>query len=178
MGRAEHAAATSIRQAAVALLMGSVVALVADAIMQNLLDAARVTGRQLSPWWITGHVMERSTWVAAALLVWLSAAVLAPNPATSGVEAEAPWSRATIFLLVGRGMMALPLVWTLATWMVWAVKITLMDSWDSEGRVFLATSYYRSILLNYFPWFAGGVAVITISRHVPGAPSAAPASLT
>jgi hypothetical protein len=63
-------------------------------------------------------------------------------------------------------MFAFPLLWLLATWLVWTVKMTAVGSWGSEGRMFLTANYYYNVLLAYAPWVAGGVTLLALRRHV------------
>jgi hypothetical protein len=156
----------SIRNLAIALGVGAVAALLVDAALQNALAAVRSPGRSsLTPWWVVGRVMERSTWIAAALLVWVFA------PALSGIASKV-WpadhvvGRVAALDGVGRAMIAMPLFWLLATWLVWAVKMTLAGSWASEGRVFMAGNYYFNVLLGYTPWASGGITLLALRRHV------------
>jgi hypothetical protein len=156
----------SIRNLAMALGVGALAALLVDAVLQNLLAAVRSLGASTTtPWWMIGRVQERSPWIVAALLVWLwapaiSRAALHAWPADHGVR------RGAAFVLVGRAMIAAPLLWLVATWLVVAVKMTLVGSWSSEGRVFVAGYYYYNVLLAYTPWAAGGITLLALSRHV------------
>ena len=149
-----------------ALGLGALVALVIDAALQNALDAVRSPGvGSLTPWWVIGRVAERSVWIAFALIVWLLA------PALSRMIASVPpadqiVSRVSAFDAVGRSMIALPLMWLLATWLVLALRITLTGSWSDEGAIFATSGYYYNVTLGWAPWAAGGAALLMLRRHV------------
>jgi hypothetical protein len=156
----------SIRNLATAFALGAAAALVIDAALQNALDAARSPGTSsLTPWWVVGRVIERSTWVAAALLVRLAAPSLA-RMAWATRQGDA-LGLAAASELAGRVLIGAPIVWLLANWLVWIAKMTLVGSWASEGRLFLAPHYYSTLLLWYLPWAGGGVVLLTLKRHVP-----------
>ena len=156
----------SIRNLALALALGALVALLVDAALQNLLAAVRSLGASTTtPWWIIGRVLERSPWIVAALLVWLGAPALS-RAASSAWPAAHVVGRSAALDVVGRAMIAVPLLWLLATWLAWAAKMTLVGSWSSEGRVFIAGYYYYNVLLAYTPWAAAGMTLLVLSRHV------------
>jgi hypothetical protein len=155
----------SIRNLAIALGVGAAAALLVDVGLQNALVAARSPGvSSTTPWWVIGRVMERSTWVAAALLLW----VLAPGLsriASRVWPADYVVGRSAALDIVGRAMIGMPLLWLLATWLAGAVKITLAGSWGSEGRIFVAGYYYYNVLLAYTPWVGGGITLLALRRH-------------
>ena len=157
---------TSIRNLAVALGVGAVAALVLDAALQNAIEAARSPGvSSTTPWWVIGRVMERSSWLALALLLW----ALAPRVSHFASTVWPPdhgLGRSAAFDVVGRAFIGVPLAWLLATWLVAAIKMTLVGSWGSEGRVFVAGYYYYNVLLSYAPWAAGGSTLLALRRHV------------
>jgi hypothetical protein len=156
----------SIRNLAVALAIGGLAALLVDAALQNLLAAVRSLGASATtPWWMIGRVQERSPWIVAALLAWLWAPAL--SRAASPVLPPGHFiSRSAAFDVVGRVMIVAPLLWLVATWLVWAVTMTLEGSWASEGRVLFTGHYYYNVLLAYTPWAAGGIALLGLRRHV------------
>ena len=165
---------TATRHAAWALLVGAFVAVFVDAALQNALIVAAPPGsRSTVPWWVTGRVMERSTWIAAALLLWLVAPQLTRGVKTGATDEPVVLPAAALYALVGWAMLALPLVWILATWIIWIIKITLVGSWRSEGQIFVAGYYYINMLLNYLPWVAAGVAVHLWSRRAARDPQTA-----
>jgi hypothetical protein len=157
----------SVRHLALALGVGALAALLVDAVLQNALAAVRSPGASaMTPWWVIGRVLERSPWFVAALLAWLWAPALA-RAVSHAWPADHVVSRGAAFDVVGRAMIAAPLLWLVATWLVWAVKMTLVGSWGTEGRVFLAGYYYYNVLLAYTPWAGGGITLLALKRHVP-----------
>jgi hypothetical protein len=155
----------SIRNLAVALAIGGLAALLVDAALQNLLAAVRSLGASATPWWMIGRVQERSPWIVAALLLWLWAPGLS-RAASTAWPAGYIISRSAAFGVVGRVMLVAPLLWLLATWLVWAVTMTLEGSWAYEGRALLTGHYYYNLMLAYTPWAAGGIALLALRRHV------------
>jgi hypothetical protein len=67
---------------------------------------------------------------------------------------------------VGVAVIALPLLWILATWIVSAVRFTALGSWSTDGLAFLSAGYYRALILGYAPWLAGGAVVLGVRRHL------------
>jgi hypothetical protein len=156
----------SIRNLAVALAIGGLAALLVDAALQNLLATVRSLGASTTtPWWMIGRVQERSPWIVVALLVWLWAPTMS-RAASSAWPVGHVISRSVAFDVVGRVMIVAPLLWLLATWLVWAVTMTLDGSWASEGRVLLTGFYYYNVLLAYTPWAAAGITLLVLRRHV------------
>jgi hypothetical protein len=140
-------------------------ALLVDAALQNALAAVQSPGvDSVAPWWVIGRLVERSVWVAAALLIWLASATLS-RVVSDVVAGDHHVGRAAAFQFVGRVMIGAPLVWLAATWLVLAVKLTLVGSWGTEGRVFISGYYYSAVLLGYAPWAGGGMALLALSRH-------------
>ena len=155
----------NLRPVTSAFVIGAVTALLVDAALQNAIAAAQSPGvGSLAPWWVIGHIVERSVWVAAALLAWLASPTL--SRALSGLlPRDHAIGRADALQVVGRSMMSVPLVWLAATWLVLAVKMTLVGSWGTEGRVFISSYYYSVVLLGYAPWAGGGITLLALSRH-------------
>jgi hypothetical protein len=156
----------SIRQLALALFVGAVVALAIDGALQNSLAAVQSPGAaSATPWWVIGRVLERGVWVVTALLVWSLAPQLS-RIASVAWPADHTVRRAEALDIVGRLMIVVPLVWLLAIWVVSAVRMALMSSWESEGSVFVSGDYYYNVLLGYVPWAGGGMTLLALSRHV------------
>ena len=155
-----------VRDHAAAFLTATLAALVADAVLQLALDAVAVSAfGGGAPWWITAHLPERGRWVAlAALLWWLAPSVASRDDGAD--EARAPHSAAESWRQTGVAVIAVPLLWVLATWMVSALRFTLLGSWSTDGLVFLSFSYYRSLFVDYAPWLMAGVTVLGIRRHL------------
>jgi hypothetical protein len=155
----------NVRHVTSAFVIGAVMALLVDAALQNAIAAAQSPGGgSLAPWWVNGRVVERGVWVAAALLAWLASPTL--SRALSVLwPLDHHVGRADAFQVVGRSMISVPLVWLAATWLVLAVKMTLVGSWGTEGRVFVSSYYYSAVLLGYAPWAGGGITLLALSRH-------------
>lgn len=152
-----------VRDYAAAFLVGAVAALIIDAVMQLTLDAVRVSGYGGgAPWWITANVIARGRWVALAALLWW----LAPHLIAQDAHEPANHPTPEVWRRVGVAVIGLPLLWVLATWMVTAIRFTLLGSWATDGRVFLAPEYYRGIAVEYVPWLMAGLAVLAIRRHL------------
>jgi hypothetical protein len=47
---------------------------------------------------------------------------------------------------------------------VTAVKVSLVQSWATEGTVFWASYYYRNEFRMYLPWFLVGGGLIGVRR--------------
>jgi hypothetical protein len=155
----------SIRHFAVAFAIGALAALVFDAILRNALAAAQSPGvSSLTPWWVVGQVAERSVWVVAALVLWLCAPLMGRVAARIWPLGDHVAPGAALDA-VGRLMIALPLIWILATLLILAVRITLAGDWELDGEMFVSASFYNNVLLGYLPWAAGGTVLMTLSRH-------------
>ncbi len=147
-----------------AFVVATGAALVIDAALQLAMDAVRVSTYGHAPWWITANLVERGRWVAFALLLWRVAPLLiepvgaTPAPWTAGPRDT--WRR------VGVAVAVVPLLWVAATWMVSAVRFTLLGTWDTDGRVFQSADYYSRLLVDLAPWLLSGAAVTMVSRHV------------
>ena len=152
----------TLRVAACAFLLAMVTALGVDAVLATLTGLIAVTGAvDGTPWWVAAHLVERGRWVvAAALLVAVAGRLASP-------DVPAPSSRAAVWRFVGIAVAATPLLWIVATWIVQATLFTLARRWDVDGQMFLAVSYYQSLLGGYAPWLLAGATTIAASRHVP-----------
>jgi hypothetical protein len=152
-----------VRAYAAAFLAATIAALVVDAALQLGLEAVRVSGFGGAPWWVIAHLIERGRWVVLALLLWW----LAPRFFTDGAESQslstAPseaWRRVAVAVI------AVPLLWIAATWIVSAARFTLLGSWDTDGRVFLSGDYYRGLLLDLAPWGMAAAVLSAARRHL------------
>jgi hypothetical protein len=153
-----------VRAYATAFLVATAAALVVDAALQLALDAVRVSAYGGAPWWVTAHLVERGRWVALALLLWWVGPRLFATERVvnnqAGVAGD-PWRQVAVAVI------ALPLLWIAATWLVSALRFTLLASWDTDGRVFLSGDYYRGLLLDLAPWMLAAAVVRAVSRHMP-----------
>lgn len=155
--RLPHLAAASVR----ALLAVAVVALVADALLGLVTGAvSSVGGGPSAPWWVAGHVLERSRWVVFALLLMALARGSAMRE-----RLEAFTTPAGAWRLVGVLALVVPIAWMAASWIVQAVLFTVADRWDIDGQVLLSAGYYRQLFAGYAPWLLGGAASLVLSRH-------------
>jgi hypothetical protein len=147
-----------------AFFVATLAALVIDAALQLAMDTVRVSTYGRAPWWITANLVERGRWVAFALLLWrIAPLIIEPVGAT-----VAPWTagRSDAWRRVGVAVVVVPLLWVCATWIVSAVRFTLLGTWDTDGRVFLSADYYSRLLVDLAPWLLSGAAVVVASRHV------------
>lgn len=147
--------------AARAFVVTTLVALAADALLGALTElVGAVAGGPSPPWWVAGHVVERSRWVMFALLLAGSARAVGPESRDLVVPGPAAWR------LVGRLALVVPLLWLVALWIVQAILFTVAGRWDIDGQVYLSADYYRRVFAGYVPWLLGGAAALVGSRHV------------
>jgi hypothetical protein len=155
-----------VRDHATAFLTATLAALVVDAVLQLALDGVAVSAYGGgAPWWITAHLVERGRWVAFAALVWWLAPFVVSRDRVAN-EAQVPRDTAETWRQTGVAVIAIPLLWVLATWVVSAIRFTLLGSWSTDGLVFLSPGYYRGLLMDYAPWLMAGVTVLGIRRHI------------
>jgi hypothetical protein len=155
---------TAGRSSAAAFLVATIAALVVDAALQLSLEAVRVSAYGGgAPWWVTAHLIERGRWVMLALLLWWLAPRLCAVE-TKGHD-EARW-RSDAWQQVAVAVIAVPLLWIAATWIVSAMRFTLLGSWATDGRVFASPDYYRGLLLDLAPWLMAAAVVSTVRRHL------------
>lgn len=148
-----------IRQLTRATVTGALAALVADLLLQFALSMVRVDGS--SGQWFIPTLLERGRWVVAAGLLWFGAPLMSPDTLDEPRGAGSPlWLD-----VVGRAMIALPVIWLSATVIVRAMRLTVEGSWPYEGRVFLTSDFYASAIVGYAPWALGGLAVLALARH-------------
>lgn len=157
-----------MRDFADAFVVATAAALGIDTVLRLALEAARVSGGGGdAPWWITANVIERGRWVALAVLLRVAAPrLLAPTAEQVPGRGAGGDERAGAWRAIGWSVIALPLAWILATWIVSAVRFTLLGSWSTEGQVFLAVGYYRGLAMDYVPWLMAGAAVLGVRRHL------------
>ena len=155
-----------VRDHAAAFLTAALAALVADAVLQLALDAVAVSAYSGgAPWWIPAHLPERGRWAALAALLWWLAPAMLPREGGDH-EARADREAAEAWRQTGLAVIAVPLLWVIATWLVSAVRFTLLGSWSTDGLVFLSSGYYRGLLVDYAPWLMAGLTVLGIRRHL------------
>lgn len=157
-----------IRDYGIAFLVATVVALLGDAALQLVLDAVRVSSSGSSPWWITANLVERGRWLMFAAVLWWAAPRLIGRelPAVLERDTVSDDNRREAWRHVGLAVLVVPLLWVLATWMVSAVRFTLLGSWVTGGQVFLSAGYYHGIVIDYAPWLMAGAALLGARKHV------------
>jgi hypothetical protein len=129
---------TCIRDYAAAFVAATVAALVVDAALQLALDAVAVSAYGSAPWWITAHLAERGRWVMfAALLWWLAPHLVPPAALTPVTETAGARDEAEAWRQVGIAVIAVPLLWVVAT-----------------------------LVVDYAPWPLAGVTVLGLRRHL------------
>lgn len=148
--------------AARALVTTLAVVLLADALLGGLTGTlSSAGGGPDTPWWVTGHLVERLRWLVFGLLTLVA---LRLPPLAALVDA-AP-TPAAAWRLVGGLAVAVPLLWLAAFWVVQGAIFTAFDRWDVDGSAYLAAGYYRRAAAGYAPWLLGGIASLLASRHV------------
>lgn len=152
----------TIRHTAAAFTAGATVALVLDLLLQFAAGAVRLGGGIMRPWW--GRVAENSAWIALGLVLWLASPLL--GDWIDDFVPRANVSRRTIWELVGIGMLALPPGHVLGQWVVLAMQLTVSGTWAAEGRIFLSSAYYGSVLLSITPWMGAGAVVRAWAHHM------------
>ena len=90
--------------------------------------------------------------------------LVATGPDRTGASANVPAAEA--WRQVAVALVAVPLLWLVATWAVSAVRFTLLGSWDTDGRVFLSPDYYSGQLLDLTPWILAAAVVMAVRRHL------------
>ena len=155
----------TIRHLAAAFVVGAIVVLVVDTLLQWSLAAVSpdlgVSGvyaraRQHAIWIVSG-VLGRAT--APLWARWLETVA----PAAS---AAPPIPHRDAFGIVGTSLLVVPCAWLAATWIVNAIGLTLAGSWTTGGRIFLEPYYYSLLVTTYAPWLMAGATLLTLRRHV------------
>ena len=145
--------------AAGAFLAAMAAALVVDAVLAGFTAALAVTPASAAPpWWVSAHLVERSRWIVLALL----------GCSSDGGSSGRALTRRPCGGSSGCAVIAVPVAWFAAGWIVQAVLFTVAGRWDVDGRAYLAADYYRRLLTSYLPWLLGGAATLAASRHVRG----------
>lgn len=157
---------------AVAVALGATVAALVDVVVHALLSWQQAD-RGLASGLMLVAIMERLTWAGLAAVTWFAAPIL--SRWLNGGESDG--ARAVrlprLFALTGRLMIAIPVLWVLGTWVTFAVKITLVGNWPTEGTVFVAAYYYFNLMRAYGPWLVGGMVVLVVSRRINNEATAA-----
>jgi hypothetical protein len=158
----------AIRSLAIRIMALSVLGHAAWAMFQSVL-ATFGSSTSTMPWWVVTGVMGWSKWFVLGIFVWLSAPVLAIG-ATLAASSEQR-STATyreLMGVVGFAVFAFPILSFAATLVVTAIKVSLVQSWATEGTVFWASYYYGNVSRMYLPWFVVGAGLIGVRRLTGG----------
>jgi uncharacterized membrane protein YGL010W len=148
-----------------ALVIGTVSALLFDALLRNALAGAQSPGAaSLTPWWVVGRVVERGVWVWFALLLWAVSPLMAR--VGRGVWPGQEPGAAVLYDVVGRAMMIVPFLWLAASVLMVGLRISIQGDWSIDGEVFRSVSFYNNVVLEYLPWFGGGYVLMLLRRHV------------
>lgn len=122
-------------------------------------------GASIMPWWITIDVMGWGNWTAFGMLVWLTAPLLAllANRA-AGSRGRLTRTYADLLGVVGFAVLACPFLFWIARFIVVAIKMTLVQSWATEGSVFAEAQYYRNVFWMHYHYLAVGFGLIGSRR--------------
>ena len=109
-----------------------------------------------------GRVMSCGTWLLTALLIYVSAPVANRLP---GVR-DGGSVQSFIFSIAGSVLTILPPLYFIAQSAIYAIKITIVGSWASEGRIFTEfDAYPHNMLLILLPWSLSGLCLTLLSRR-------------
>ncbi len=116
-----------------------------------------------SPWWIFIDLMGWSNWATLGALVWLTAPLLALL-ATKAAGSPGPLTRtyAELVCVIGFAVLASPFLFWVARLIVVAIKMTLVQSWHTEGPVFAEAQYYRNVFWMHCHYLVVGFVLITL----------------
>jgi hypothetical protein len=153
----------AIRSLAVRIMALAALGYVAWALFQAIL--ATVGSSASTPWWVVTGLMGWSKWFVLGIFVWLSAPVLAFGATlAAGSEERSTTTYRELMGVVGFALFAFPSLSFAATLVVTAIKVSLVQSWATEGTVFWASYYYRNVFRMYLPWFLVGGGMIGVRR--------------
>jgi len=155
-----------LRSLAAAFVLGTVLVLSIDALLHLALSAIR-DDALAAPWWVNARVVERSVWIVAALLSWWAAPWFAASM-SHAPHAPSPMTRQAAHRIVGAAMIAVPMLWFLASLIAFAAHVTLRGEWGVEGARLLQPYVYSEAVLANAPWLLAGATLIVLARHLPG----------
>ncbi len=119
------------------------------------------------PRWFATSLMGWSEWFVLGIFLWLSAPVLAFGATrAAGSDERSTDTYREVLGLVGFVLVAYPILSFAATLTVMSIKISLVHSWATEGTVFWAPYYYRSVFRMYLPWLLVGGGMICVRRLI------------
>jgi hypothetical protein len=158
----------AFRRLAVRIMALSALGYVAWALFQTVLATVGSSASTM-PWWVVTGLMGWSNWFVLGVFVWLSAPVLAFGVTlAAGSEERSITTHRELIGVAGFAMFAFPILAFAATLFVTAIKVSLVQSWATEGAVFWASYYYRNVFRMYLPWFLVGGGMI-VARRLMGA---------
>lgn len=158
-----------IRRLAVRIMALSVLGYAAWALFQAALATIGSSRAAVMPWWVQTGLMGWSKWLVLGALAWLSAPILAFGAArAAGNQERALVSYAELIGLAGFTLFAFPILSFAATLIVTVIKVSLVQSWATEGTVFWASQYYRNVFRMALPWFLVGGGMIGARRLISG----------
>jgi len=100
-------------------------------------------------------------------LIWLIARILAAGAArAAGSEQRLTTTYGDLVGVFGFALCVYPIFFFAATLIVMTVKVSLVQSWATEGTVFLASHYYRNVFWRYVPWWLIGGGLIGVRRFI------------
>ena len=156
----------AIKGLAIRVMALSVLGYVASALFEFVL-ANFGSRASMMPWWVATALMGWSKWFVLGLFVWLAAPVLAfAATLAAGSEGPATATYRELIGVVGFAVFAFPILSFAATLVVTAIKVSLVQSWATEGTVFWSSYYYRNVLRMYLPWFVMGGGMIAMRSLV------------
>jgi hypothetical protein len=154
----------AIRTLAVGIMALSVLGYAAWALFQAVWATVGSSASTM-PWWVVTGLMRWSKWFVLGIFVWLSAPVLAFGATlAAGSEERSTATYRELIGVVGFALFAFPILSFAATLFVTAIKVSLVQSWATEGTVFWASYYYRNVFRMYLPWFLVGGGMLGIRR--------------
>jgi hypothetical protein len=160
-------AAANIRAIALKLIALAVLGYVAWALLHVILTTVRSSSTSGRPWWALTDLMGWSNWLVVGSLIWLTAPFLASAAAqAAGSEAPTTTTFGGLTGLVGFSVFVFPFFSFAARLIVMTVKVSLVQSWATEGTVFWASYYYRNVFWMYLPWLIVGSGMIFLRRLI------------
>jgi hypothetical protein len=82
----------------------------------------------------------------------------------AGSEERSTGTYGELIGVVGFAVSVFPMLSFAATLVVTAIKVSLVQSWATEGTVFWAPYYYANVFRMYLPWFIVGGGMIGLRR--------------
>jgi hypothetical protein len=154
----------AIRKLAVRIMALSVSGYAAWALFQSVLTTFGSRASTM-PWWVVTGLMGWSKWFVLGMFVWLSAPVLTLGATlAAGSQERSAATYGELIGVVGFALFVFPILSFAATLVVAVIKVSLVQSWGTEGTVFWASYYYRNVFRMYLPWFLVGGGMIGVRR--------------